>query len=41
MPSCLVELAFISNVSDATKLKSSTYKEKGAKAIYDGIVAYY
>lgn len=41
MPSSLVELAFMTNLSDATKLKSSTYKEKGAKAIYDGIVAYY
>ncbi|MCY8599716.1 N-acetylmuramoyl-L-alanine amidase [Bacillus spizizenii] len=41
MPSSLVELAFISNANDASKLKSALYQEKAAQAIYEGIIAYY
>ncbi|ARW40759.1 N-acetylmuramoyl-L-alanine amidase [Bacillus amyloliquefaciens] len=41
MPSVLVETAFITNPSDASKLKQASYKEKTAAAINDGIVSYY
>lgn len=41
MPSSLVELAFISNANDASKLKSALYQEKAAQAIYEGIIGYY
>ncbi|CAM3508026.1 MULTISPECIES: N-acetylmuramoyl-L-alanine amidase [Bacillus] len=41
MPSVLVETAFITNSSDASKLKQSVYKDKAAQAIYDGTVSYY
>ncbi|MDA7025496.1 N-acetylmuramoyl-L-alanine amidase [Bacillus sp. CLL-7-23] len=41
MPSCLVELGFITNKSDASKLNSSYYQDRAASAIYNGIVAYY
>ncbi|GJJ27422.1 N-acetylmuramoyl-L-alanine amidase [Bacillus velezensis] len=41
MPSVLVETAFITNPSDASKLKQASYKEKAAAAINDGIVSYY
>lgn len=41
MPSVLVELAFISNSSDADKLASNTYRQKAADAIYRGIMNYY
>ncbi|WP_368657991.1 cell wall-binding repeat-containing protein [Metabacillus halosaccharovorans] len=41
MPSVLVELAFISNSSDAKKLKDPSYRDKAAQAIYEGIDNYY
>ncbi|MEW4059246.1 N-acetylmuramoyl-L-alanine amidase [Bacillus siamensis] len=41
MPSVLIETAFITNPSDASKLKQASYKEKAAAAINDGIVSYY
>ena len=41
MPSVLVETDFITNPSDASKLKQASYKEKTAAAINDGIVSYY
>lgn len=41
MPSVLVELAFISNSSDAAKLGSPYYRDLAAEAIYQGIVNYY
>ena len=37
----LVELAFINNSSDNSKLTSSTYQQRMAKAIYYGILDYY
>lgn len=40
-PSALVELAFISNKSDAAKLGSQAYQQKAADAIAAGIVDYY
>lgn len=40
-PSVLVELAFISNSSDRSKLVSSQYQEIFAESIYQGIVNYY
>jgi N-acetylmuramoyl-L-alanine amidase len=41
MPSVLVELAFISNQSDANKLGDPVYRDRAAQAIYQGIVNYY
>ncbi|MCJ8007966.1 N-acetylmuramoyl-L-alanine amidase [Lederbergia wuyishanensis] len=41
MPSVLVEIAFISNSSDASKLASDTYRQRAADAIYNGIVKFY
>ncbi|WP_240390640.1 cell wall-binding repeat-containing protein [Bacillus sp. Y1] len=41
MPSVLVELAFISNSSDAKKLGDPAYRERAAEAIYQGVVNYY
>ncbi|MBT2757234.1 N-acetylmuramoyl-L-alanine amidase [Mesobacillus foraminis] len=41
MPSVLVEIAFISNSSDASKLASNTYRQKTADAIYKGIMNFY
>ncbi|MDP4121712.1 MAG: N-acetylmuramoyl-L-alanine amidase LytC [Bacillota bacterium] len=41
MPSVLVETAFITNASDASKLKQAVYKDKAAQAIHDGTVSYY
>lgn len=41
MPSVLVETAFITNSSDAGKLKSATLKDKAAKGINDAVSAYY
>ncbi|MEG7334833.1 N-acetylmuramoyl-L-alanine amidase [Bacillus sp. 0102A] len=41
MPSVLVETAFITNASDASKLKKAIYKDKAAQAIYEGTVSYY
>lgn len=40
-PSTLVELAFISNKSDADKLGSEQYQQIAADAIADGIMDYY
>lgn len=40
-PSALIELAFISNESDAKKLASNTYRDKAAEAIAQGILDYY
>ncbi|WP_404455666.1 N-acetylmuramoyl-L-alanine amidase [Virgibacillus necropolis] len=39
--SSLVELAFITNDEDASKLKSDRYKDLAAKAIYQGVMDYY
>jgi N-acetylmuramoyl-L-alanine amidase len=41
IPSVLVELGFISNKSDAVKLASSTYRDKAADAIVQGLINYY
>jgi N-acetylmuramoyl-L-alanine amidase len=41
IPAVLLELGFISNSEDLSKLTSSTYKEKYAEAIYQGILNYY
>lgn len=41
LPAALVELAFISNKSDAQKLASDTYRDKAADAIAKGIIDYY
>lgn len=40
MPAILVETGFLSNNEDAAKLKSSAYRKKVAKGIYDGIKEY-
>ena len=37
MPSALVEVGFIDNRNDATKLKSSTYRNQVARGIVNGI----
>lgn len=41
MASVLTELAFISNSNDANLLKTSTFREKAAQAIFQGISAYW
>ncbi|MBY6037090.1 N-acetylmuramoyl-L-alanine amidase [Fictibacillus nanhaiensis] len=41
IPSILVELGFITNPSDASKLGSPTYRQKSADAIYYGTVNFY
>ncbi len=41
MPSSLVELGFISNKSDAQKLKQASFKNKLAKGITNGIKSYF
>lgn len=41
MPSVLLELAFISNPSDAELLKKDSFRKNSAQAIYDGLVDYY
>ncbi|MCM3610364.1 N-acetylmuramoyl-L-alanine amidase [Planococcus sp. MERTA32b] len=41
LPAALVELGFLTNSSDASKLASSTYKERAASAIAEGIEDYY
>lgn len=41
IPSTLIELGFLSNKGDATKLASNDYQNKAAQAIADGIVEYY
>ena len=40
MPAILVETGFISNSEDASKLKSSAYRKKVAKGIYEGLKEY-
>ena len=40
MPSVLVEVAFISNSMEAKRLNSSTYHERTAEAIVDGVQKY-
>jgi len=40
MPSVLIEVGFISNIQEATKLKDPIYREKVAKAIASGIIDY-
>jgi len=37
MPAVLVETAFITNPNEEKKLKTSSYQEKIAKAIADGV----
>ncbi|WP_181519550.1 cell wall-binding repeat-containing protein [Anoxybacillus ayderensis] len=41
IPSVLVEVAFISNSEDAKKMATSTYREKAAQAIFEGILQFY
>jgi N-acetylmuramoyl-L-alanine amidase len=41
MPATLVELGFIDNATDNEKLKSATWRQSAAKAIYYGILDYY
>lgn len=41
MPSVLVELAFLSNLSDARKLADPVYRDRATQAIFQGIVDYY
>ncbi len=41
IPSVLVELGFMTNPQDLSKLTSSVYVEKFATSIYNGIVQYY
>lgn len=41
IPSLLVETGFISNPGEAKKLNSSSYQEKMAKAIFNGVNNYY
>jgi N-acetylmuramoyl-L-alanine amidase len=40
MPSVLAEISFLTNRSEATLLKQSTYRQKIAQALFDGIVKY-
>jgi N-acetylmuramoyl-L-alanine amidase len=41
MPAALVELGFIDNKTDAERLKSASWRQEAAKAIYLGILDYY
>ncbi|NEU30279.1 SH3 domain-containing protein [bacterium LRH843] len=41
MPSVLLELAFISNASDAALLKTDSFRQKSAEAVYEGLVDFY
>ena len=41
LPAALVELGFISNKEDASKLSSNYYRDKAAEAITQGIVDYF
>lgn len=41
LPAALVELGFLTNDSDAAKLATSTYRERAASAIAEGIEDYY
>ncbi|MEK6555418.1 MAG: N-acetylmuramoyl-L-alanine amidase, partial [Bdellovibrionota bacterium] len=40
MPSCLVELGFISNASEAEKLLNPEYQKKLASALYNGVIQF-
>ncbi len=40
MPSILAEIAFVSNPTDAKRLKASDYRQKIAEALYRGIAKY-
>jgi N-acetylmuramoyl-L-alanine amidase len=40
MPSILVEISYLSNARDETRLKSPQYLQEVARGIYDGIVEY-
>ncbi|RAZ79668.1 N-acetylmuramoyl-L-alanine amidase [Planococcus halotolerans] len=41
LPAALVELGFLTNSGDAAKLATSTYKERAASAVAEGIEDYY
>lgn len=41
IPSTLVELGFMTNASDASKLSSSYWRNRAAKAVSEGIIDYY
>ena len=41
LPAALVELGFLTNSGDASKLATSTYRERAASAIAEGIEDYY
>lgn len=41
VPAALIELAFISNPTDAGKLASATFQQQAAEGIYQGIVEYF
>ena len=41
LPAALVELGFITNKADASKLATATYKDRAATAIALGIEDYY
>ena len=40
MPSILAEISFVSNPTDAKKLKTEAYRQKIAEALYRGVVRY-
>ena len=40
MPSCLVELGFISNPSEAEKLADPAYQKKLAAALHNGLIQF-
>ncbi len=41
LPAVLVELGYLSNPSDAKKLKSNSYRDLAARSIYEGILDFY
>jgi N-acetylmuramoyl-L-alanine amidase len=41
MPSVLIEMGFVTNPAEEQKLNSSSYQDKLAQGIYQGIVAYF
>ena len=40
MPSVLAEISFVTNKPEASLLKQSSYRQKIAQALFDGIVKY-
>ncbi|MFH1238559.1 MAG: N-acetylmuramoyl-L-alanine amidase, partial [bacterium] len=40
MPAVLVEIGFLTNLREEIKMKSRTFREKTAKAIFDGLMEY-